>query len=144
MISKTRPSSLASCSLPDSGSTVMCEKVKAEDGFTPLSDALLTPTKSGSQSDCKTRSDGAHSCSVDSGEDNGAMEVSVSSSGFDTKRLNLSYAKSQTINSSETTMVSNSTEKWLVQSDVYDSVETLLSQLKGCDLNASGHSGRGG
>lgn len=138
---QTGLSGLSECVAPNAEQAVVCGTVLANDEVTPLVNAevILTssakPAERGVANDdkCLTDSAGDYVCLLPEGV-SGAIELKVVLNGFDEVTLTTDVSVGQVTEAGSQTLVGNNSEKWVVVPGIFDGVQVLLSQLKGCTL----------
>ncbi len=138
----------ATCT-PTTGSGVVCGRVLAADGATPLASAeiqinsaaadvsasLMSKTTKGVEdaTKCVTDTSGNFACIVPNTA-LGEQTFTIIFTGF-TKTFTAAMTLDATTDAGNQTMTATSAEKWVVVPGAYDGVQVLLAQLKGCILN---------
>lgn len=128
----------------EAGVGVVCGSVFAADGVTPLasSEVRLSNTSSASLSTkgvedstkCIADAAGAFACVVPAGT-SGTTEFVVISGGFDNQSFTADVVQGATSDVGSVTMEASSAARWVVVPGLFDGVQVLLSQLKGCTLS---------
>lgn len=139
---------LAEC-LPQTGSAVVCGTVLAADGVTPLVNAQVTLSNTGSRlsnrtqvafkgvadpDKCITDYSGEFACLLPDGV-YGDIELVISLNGFDERTVAAAAVLDNTVDLSQVSLNSNSNSRWVVIPGLFDGVQVLLAQLKDCTLN---------
>ncbi|MGK0271087.1 MAG: hypothetical protein ACI88H_001740 [Cocleimonas sp.] len=137
-------SGLSECIASNANQAVVCGAVLANDGVTPLVNAEVTLLESnaklaarGVANDEKCLTDGAGDfvCLLPS-DISGSVVLNVSLNGFDDQTFTTNVSEGETTETGSQTLLGNTSEKWVVVPGVFDGVQVLLSQLKGCTLTA--------
>lgn len=139
--SVTSLQSLESCSLPNPNASVVCGEVLAADAVTPIVGAEITLTDLASpdpNSNCLTNELGEYACQLPDTSANGTVNLSIDAAGFDTANQTIT-AIAGTVVISDAVVLQGTDEpeeaggqNWIVQTGEYDTVQSLLAQLKGC------------
>ena len=127
--------------------SVVCGKATAADGVTPLIGAEVKLLTTGSAkplaskgiadtSKCITDSNGEFACLLPEGT-TGTRQFVISNSGFSNTNFSAALTSGATTETGTITLPANNSEKWVVVPGVFDGVQVLLAQLKGCTLNNS-------
>ena len=135
----------ATCA-PEAGVGVVCGNVFAADGVTPLANAEIRLSNTSASllskgvedsTKCIADAAGAFACIVPAGT-SGATEFVVLSPGFDNKSFTADVVEGVTSDAGDISLAANSEAKWVVVPGLFDGVQVLLSQLKGCTLTNAG------
>lgn len=135
----------ATCA-PEVGVGVVCGNVFAADGVTPLANAEVRLSNTAASlrtkgvedsTKCVADAAGAFACIVPAGI-TGTTEFVVLSPGFDNRSFTADVMEGATSDAGDLPMTASSEEKWVVVPGLYDGVQVLLSQLKGCTLTDAG------
>lgn len=146
----TKLSGLASCVAVNDTQAVVCGKVLASDGVTPLVNAEITLGSNGARlarvakgvenaDKCLTDGAGEYVCLLPS-DVSGEVTLKASLAGFDDSTFVAQAIAGEATQTGQQSLISNVSNKWVVVPGNYDGVQVLLSQLKGCVLSdASGN-----
>lgn len=142
---------LAECAAPNDTQAVVCGRALATDGVTPLINAevslasskgklknvITTAAKGVENPDkCLTDSTGDFVCLLPEGT-SGSVTLKISLAGFDDITFTASANTGIVTDAGNQSLESNTDNKWVVVPGIYDGVQVLLAQLKGCVLNDS-------
>lgn len=138
---QTNLSGLSECVAPNAVQAVVCGTVLANDGVTPLVNAeviLDTSAKPAARGvadadKCLTDSAGDFVCLLPEGL-SGSVDFKVVLNGFDEVTLTADVTAGEVTESGSQTLTGNSSERWVVVPGIFDGVQVLLAQLKGCTL----------
>jgi len=138
---QTSLSGLSECVEVNAEQAVVCGTVLANDGVTPLVNAEIIlassarPAARGVANDEKCLTDGAgdYVCVLPQGV-SGSVELKVVLNGFDEATLTADVTVGKVTEAGSQTLTGNNSEKWIVVPGVFDGVQVLLAQLKGCVL----------
>lgn len=135
----------ATCT-PEAGVGVVCGNVFAADGVTPLANAEVRLSNASASllskgvedsTKCIADTTGAFACIVPAGT-TGTTEFVVLSPGFDNQSFTADVAAGAIADAGDVSMAASSEAKWVVVPGLFDGVQVLLSQLKGCTLTDAG------
>ncbi len=140
-------SGLSECVAPNAQQAVVCGTVLANDGVTPLVNAEIILASSaraaarGVANDDKCLTDGAgdYVCVLPAGV-TGSVDLTVILNGFDETTISADVTAGQITEAGSQTLTGNNNEKWVVVPGIFDGVQVLLAQLKGCTLTGPGGS----
>ena len=142
---------LESCEKSDISQTLLCGTAFATDGVTPLIGAEISLAEStkftnastnltlrgiANDSMCLTDSRGEYACVLPASID-GTTTFLLSADGFNSSTFEVNIQPTQIANAPILSLEADSTVQWAVVPGVFDGVQVLLSQLKGCTLNDS-------
>jgi len=142
---------LAECATPNDTQAVVCGRALATDGVTPLVNAEVSLASGkgklknattivvkgvANPDKCLTDSTGDFVCLLPEGT-SGSVTLKISLAGFDDITFTASANTGIVSEAGNQTLVSNTNNKWVVVPGIYDGVQVLLAQLKGCVLNDS-------
>lgn len=134
-------SGLSECVAPNALQAVVCGTVLANDGVTPLVNAEVTIASSGrlalrgvaDADKCLTDAAGDYVCLLPEGI-SGSVILNIFLNGFDETTLTTNVTAGETTEAQSVDLIGNTSEKWVVVPGVFDGVQVLLAQLKGCTL----------
>lgn len=131
-------SGLSECEASNAEQTVVCGTVLANDGVTPLVNAevkLATAARGVSNDNkCLTDEIGDFVCLLPE-EISGSVDLVVTLNGFENTKITTNVRKGEITETASQNLIADTTEKWVVIPGIYDGVQVLLAQLKGCTLS---------
>ncbi|MFK7856323.1 MAG: hypothetical protein AB8B79_19565 [Granulosicoccus sp.] len=140
---------LENCIQAESNQSLLCGTALAADGTTPLIGALITINDSASgvsssseltlrgianDSQCITDFQGEYACVIPNSV-NGMTTFSIDAEGFVRTTFQASVQQGQIATVESQQLQADDTVQWAVVPGLYDGVQVLLAQLKGCTLN---------
>lgn len=138
---------ISECAALSEDQAVVCGTVLASDGITPLVNAEVTLATISSRSltargvndteKCLTNGTGDFVCVLPV-DVSGEVTLNVSLNGFTTTTIQTTATTGQSTESGSQVLVADISSRWIVVPGVYDGVQVLLAQLKGCTLTGPG------
>lgn len=140
---------LENCIQAESNQSLLCGTALAADGTTPLigaqislndsasgvsSSPLITLRGIANDSQCITDFQGEYACVLPDGV-NGMTAFSIDAEGFVRTTFQVSVQQGQISSVESQQLQADDTVQWAVVPGLYDGVQVLLAQLKGCTLN---------
>ncbi len=137
---------LSKCEAINSTQAVVCGTVLASDGITPLVNAEVTlldesakPSGTSARGianpdTCLTDAAGDYVCLLPS-DVSGPVNLLIHLAGFDDTTVSTTATPGAVTEAGSETLISNTSNTWVVIPGLFDGVQVLLSQLKGCILS---------
>ncbi len=139
-------SGLSKCETVNATQAVVCGTALANDGVTPLVNAEVTllegsakPTGTSARGvedpdACLTDVAGDYVCLLPTGI-TGTVELVISLIGFEDATVTTTVTPGAVTEAGQEILTGDTTSKWVVIPGIFDGVQVLLAQLKGCTLS---------